>query len=97
MFCCLLKVAEHAGLFTVSHKLFGGFCEQRIIYLFFILVCAIAVRNCLECQQHLQLKSTGENMKNQKAIHGLVGTAKSAAKVMSLCKAWHGTVLCVSH
>ncbi|XP_077333147.1 lipopolysaccharide-responsive and beige-like anchor protein isoform X1 [Lithobates pipiens] len=44
------------------------------------LVCAIAVRNCLECQQHLQLKSTGENMKNQKAIHGLVGTAKSAAK-----------------
>ncbi|XP_040187824.1 lipopolysaccharide-responsive and beige-like anchor protein isoform X2 [Rana temporaria] len=44
------------------------------------LVCAIAVRNCLECQQHLQLKSTGENMKNQKAIHGLVGIAKSAAK-----------------
>ncbi|CAN2388788.1 neurobeachin [Pristimantis euphronides] len=44
------------------------------------LVCAVAVRNCLECQQHLQLKSTGENMKNQKAIHGLVGTATSAAK-----------------
>ncbi|XP_069834775.1 lipopolysaccharide-responsive and beige-like anchor protein isoform X2 [Dendropsophus ebraccatus] len=44
------------------------------------LVCAVAVRNCLECQQHLQLKSTGENMKNQKAIHGLVGTAKSTAK-----------------
>ncbi|XP_072262006.1 lipopolysaccharide-responsive and beige-like anchor protein isoform X2 [Pyxicephalus adspersus] len=44
------------------------------------LVCAVAVRNCLECQQHLQLKSTGENMKNQKAILGLVGTAKSAAK-----------------
>ncbi|XP_069600154.1 lipopolysaccharide-responsive and beige-like anchor protein [Ranitomeya imitator] len=44
------------------------------------LVCAVAVRNCLECQHHLQLKSTGENMKNQKAIHGLVGTAKSAAK-----------------
>ncbi|KAM4053027.1 lipopolysaccharide-responsive and beige-like anchor protein isoform 2-T2 [Anomaloglossus baeobatrachus] len=44
------------------------------------LVCAVAVRNCLECQQHLQLKSTGENVKNQKAIHGLVGTAKAAAK-----------------
>ncbi|XP_071977592.1 lipopolysaccharide-responsive and beige-like anchor protein isoform X2 [Engystomops pustulosus] len=44
------------------------------------LVCAVAVRNCLECQQHLQLKSTGENMKNQKAIHGLAGTAKSSAK-----------------
>ncbi|KAM3937836.1 lipopolysaccharide-responsive and beige-like anchor protein isoform 2-T2 [Leptodactylus fuscus] len=44
------------------------------------LVCAVAVRNCLECQQHLQLKSTGENIKNQKAIHGLVGTAKSSAK-----------------
>ncbi|XP_075054984.1 lipopolysaccharide-responsive and beige-like anchor protein [Mixophyes fleayi] len=41
------------------------------------LVCAVAVRNCLECQQHLQLKSTGENMKNQKAIHGLVSTAKN--------------------
>lgn len=45
------------------------------------LVCAVAVRNCLECQQHLQLKSTGENMKNQKAIHGLVGTAKSPLDV----------------
>ncbi|XP_040274469.1 lipopolysaccharide-responsive and beige-like anchor protein [Bufo bufo] len=44
------------------------------------LVCAVAVRSCLECQQHLQLKSTGENMKNQKVIHGLVGTAKSVAK-----------------
>ncbi|XP_075716475.1 lipopolysaccharide-responsive and beige-like anchor protein isoform X1 [Rhinoderma darwinii] len=44
------------------------------------LVCAVAVRSCLECQQHLQLKSTGENIKNQKAIHGLVGPAKSAAK-----------------
>ncbi|XP_068135240.1 lipopolysaccharide-responsive and beige-like anchor protein isoform X2 [Hyperolius riggenbachi] len=47
------------------------------------LVCAIAVRNCLECQQHLQLKSTGENMKNQKAIHGLVGTAKSPIDILT--------------
>ncbi|KAM4807695.1 lipopolysaccharide-responsive and beige-like anchor protein [Rhinophrynus dorsalis] len=44
------------------------------------LVCAVAVRNCLECQQHLQIKSTGENTKNQKAIHGPVGTGKSAVK-----------------
>ncbi|KAM8939045.1 lipopolysaccharide-responsive and beige-like anchor protein isoform 2-T2 [Pelodytes ibericus] len=41
------------------------------------LVCAVAVRNCLECQQRLQTKSTGEN---QKAVHGLGGTAKTAAK-----------------
>ncbi|CAH2301148.1 lipopolysaccharide-responsive and beige-like anchor [Pelobates cultripes] len=41
------------------------------------LVCAVAVRNCLECQQHLQTKSTGENLKNQQ---GLVRTSKSAAK-----------------
>ncbi|MEE6461317.1 hypothetical protein FKM82_001255 [Ascaphus truei] len=44
------------------------------------LVCAAAVRNCLECQQHMQIKSTSENMKNQKGIQGLVGTGKSAAK-----------------
>ncbi|KAG8453968.1 hypothetical protein GDO86_000553 [Hymenochirus boettgeri] len=29
------------------------------------LVCAVAVRNCLECQQYLQMKSTGENIKKQ--------------------------------
>ncbi|OCT99717.1 lipopolysaccharide-responsive and beige-like anchor protein isoform X2 [Xenopus laevis] len=44
------------------------------------LVCAVAVRNCLECQQHLKLKSTGEHIKNQKAVHSLVGTGKPAAK-----------------
>ncbi|XP_053316593.1 lipopolysaccharide-responsive and beige-like anchor protein [Spea bombifrons] len=43
------------------------------------LVCAVAVRNCLECQQHLQAKYT-ENPNNPKAIQGMVGTAKSTAK-----------------
>uniref|UniRef100_A0A8C5P734 LPS responsive beige-like anchor protein n=1 Tax=Leptobrachium leishanense TaxID=445787 RepID=A0A8C5P734_9ANUR len=38
------------------------------------LVCAVAVRNCLECQQHLQAKSTGEIPKNPV---GLVATSKS--------------------
>ncbi|XP_068798362.1 lipopolysaccharide-responsive and beige-like anchor protein isoform X6 [Struthio camelus] len=44
------------------------------------LVCAVAVRNCLECQQHAQMKPTGDTVKNQKAVQGLVGTGKSAAK-----------------
>ncbi|KAM4709985.1 lipopolysaccharide-responsive and beige-like anchor protein [Discoglossus pictus] len=44
------------------------------------LVCAVAVRNCLECQQHLKVKATGDNVKAQKAAQGLVGTGKSAAK-----------------
>uniref|UniRef100_A0A8D0HED5 LPS responsive beige-like anchor protein n=1 Tax=Sphenodon punctatus TaxID=8508 RepID=A0A8D0HED5_SPHPU len=44
------------------------------------LVCAVAVRNCLECQQHAQVKSSGENAKGHKAMHSLVGPGKSAAK-----------------
>ncbi|OCT97014.1 hypothetical protein XELAEV_18009233mg [Xenopus laevis] len=53
----------------------GGILRQSLR-----LVCAVAVRNCLECQQHLKLKSTGEHIKNQKAVHSLVGTGKPAAK-----------------
>ncbi|XP_037686725.1 lipopolysaccharide-responsive and beige-like anchor protein [Choloepus didactylus] len=44
------------------------------------LVCAVAVRNCLECQQHSQLKSRGDIAKGQKIIHGLIPLGKSAAK-----------------
>ncbi|XP_055000406.1 lipopolysaccharide-responsive and beige-like anchor protein isoform X1 [Sorex araneus] len=44
------------------------------------LVCAVAVRNCLECQQHSQLKSKGDIVKGQKAIHSLIPMGKSAAK-----------------
>lgn len=43
-------------------------------------VCAVAVRNCLECQQHLQLK-TRDTAKGQKIIHSLIPMGKSAAKV----------------
>ncbi|XP_010077832.1 PREDICTED: lipopolysaccharide-responsive and beige-like anchor protein, partial [Pterocles gutturalis] len=43
------------------------------------LVCAVAVRNCLECQQHAQ-KPIGDTAKNQKAVQGIIGTGKSAAK-----------------
>ncbi|XP_048798569.1 lipopolysaccharide-responsive and beige-like anchor protein isoform X5 [Lagopus muta] len=44
------------------------------------LVCAIAVRNCLECQQHAQLKPIGDLTKNQKTVQGFIGAGKSAAK-----------------
>ncbi|XP_010158167.1 PREDICTED: lipopolysaccharide-responsive and beige-like anchor protein [Eurypyga helias] len=44
------------------------------------LVCAVAVRNCLECQQHAQMKPIGDTGKNQKAVQGFMGTGKSAAK-----------------
>ncbi|XP_010007308.1 PREDICTED: lipopolysaccharide-responsive and beige-like anchor protein [Chaetura pelagica] len=44
------------------------------------LVCAVAVRNCLECQQHAQMKPTGDIGKIQKTVPGFIGTGKSAAK-----------------
>ncbi|XP_040823276.1 lipopolysaccharide-responsive and beige-like anchor protein isoform X2 [Ochotona curzoniae] len=44
------------------------------------LVCAVAVRNCLECQQHSQLKSRGDPAKVLKTLHGLIPVGKSAAK-----------------
>ncbi|XP_057581685.1 lipopolysaccharide-responsive and beige-like anchor protein isoform X2 [Hippopotamus amphibius kiboko] len=44
------------------------------------LVCAVAVRNCLECQQQSQLKNKGEAGKGQKTTHSLIPMAKSAAK-----------------
>ncbi|XP_058522747.1 lipopolysaccharide-responsive and beige-like anchor protein isoform X2 [Ochotona princeps] len=44
------------------------------------LVCAVAVRNCLECQQHSQLKSRGDTAKVMKTLHSLVPVGKSAAK-----------------
>ncbi|XP_030047517.1 LOW QUALITY PROTEIN: lipopolysaccharide-responsive and beige-like anchor protein [Microcaecilia unicolor] len=44
------------------------------------LVCAVAVRNCLECQHHLQMKSDGESATGQKAAQSLIGTGKSTTK-----------------
>ncbi|XP_066852828.1 lipopolysaccharide-responsive and beige-like anchor protein isoform X2 [Anser cygnoides] len=44
------------------------------------LVCAVAVRNCLECQQHAQVKPIGDLAKNQKTMQGFIGTGKSTAK-----------------
>ncbi|MBZ3868997.1 Lipopolysaccharide-responsive and beige-like anchor protein [Sciurus carolinensis] len=44
------------------------------------LVCAVAVRNCLECQQHLQLKARGDTGKGLKTASSLVPLGKSAAK-----------------
>ncbi|KAM6429409.1 lipopolysaccharide-responsive and beige-like anchor protein isoform 2-T2 [Rhynochetos jubatus] len=44
------------------------------------LVCAVAVRNCLECQQHAQMKPIGDVGKNHKTVQGFMGTGKSAAK-----------------
>uniref|UniRef100_A0A8C3TXX9 LPS responsive beige-like anchor protein n=1 Tax=Catharus ustulatus TaxID=91951 RepID=A0A8C3TXX9_CATUS len=45
------------------------------------LVCAVAVRNCLECQQHAQMKPVGDAGKNQKTVQGFIGSAKSASPV----------------
>ncbi|XP_057613303.1 lipopolysaccharide-responsive and beige-like anchor protein isoform X3 [Chionomys nivalis] len=44
------------------------------------LVCAVAVRNCLECQQHLQLRARGDAAQSLKTVHGLMPMGKSAAK-----------------
>ncbi|XP_026642953.1 lipopolysaccharide-responsive and beige-like anchor protein isoform X2 [Microtus ochrogaster] len=44
------------------------------------LVCAVAVRNCLECQQHLQLRARGDAAQGLKTVHGLMPMGKSAAK-----------------
>uniref|UniRef100_A0A8C0LS11 Lipopolysaccharide-responsive and beige-like anchor protein n=1 Tax=Canis lupus dingo TaxID=286419 RepID=A0A8C0LS11_CANLU len=44
------------------------------------LVCAVAVRNCLECQQHSQLKARGDTVRGQKTMHSLIPMGKSAAK-----------------
>ncbi|XP_023982442.1 lipopolysaccharide-responsive and beige-like anchor protein isoform X6 [Physeter macrocephalus] len=44
------------------------------------MVCAVAVRNCLECQQHSQLKTKGKAGKVQKTAHSLIPMGKSAAK-----------------
>ncbi|XP_043340655.1 lipopolysaccharide-responsive and beige-like anchor protein isoform X1 [Cervus canadensis] len=53
----------------------GGILRQSLR-----LVCAVAVRNCLECQQQSQLRNKGEAGKSQKMAHGLIPTGKSAAK-----------------
>ncbi|XP_066574555.1 lipopolysaccharide-responsive and beige-like anchor protein isoform X2 [Amia ocellicauda] len=42
------------------------------------LVCAMAVRNCLECQQHSLFQPGLENTRGQKAMQGLLGTGKFA-------------------
>ncbi|XP_008056894.1 lipopolysaccharide-responsive and beige-like anchor protein, partial [Carlito syrichta] len=42
------------------------------------LVCAVAVRNCLECQQHSQLKTRGD--KGLKTMPSLIPSGTSAAK-----------------
>uniref|UniRef100_A0A250Y8F8 Lipopolysaccharide-responsive and beige-like anchor protein n=2 Tax=Castor canadensis TaxID=51338 RepID=A0A250Y8F8_CASCN len=44
------------------------------------LVCAVAVRNCLECQQHSYLKVRADVAKGLQTIHGLIPLGKSAAK-----------------
>ncbi|XP_042323248.1 lipopolysaccharide-responsive and beige-like anchor protein isoform X3 [Sceloporus undulatus] len=45
------------------------------------LVCAVAVRNCLECQQqHVLMKPSGENVKGQKTVQGLIAAGRSGAK-----------------
>ncbi|XP_048470270.1 lipopolysaccharide-responsive and beige-like anchor protein isoform X2 [Rhincodon typus] len=44
------------------------------------LVCAVAVRNCLECQQVCRTKSGADNVKTQKTMQSLLGSGKLTAK-----------------
>ncbi|XP_072418071.1 lipopolysaccharide-responsive and beige-like anchor protein isoform X1 [Chiloscyllium punctatum] len=44
------------------------------------LVCAVAVRSCLECQQVSRTKSGADNAKTQKAVQSLLGSGKLTAK-----------------
>ncbi|KAG8134541.1 putative Lipopolysaccharide-responsive and beige-like anchor protein, partial [Naja naja] len=49
------------------------------------LVCAIAVRNCLECQQqHMLMKPSGENIKHQKTIRSLIASGRTGAKAIDI-------------
>ncbi|XP_046901168.1 LOW QUALITY PROTEIN: lipopolysaccharide-responsive and beige-like anchor protein [Hypomesus transpacificus] len=41
------------------------------------LVCAMAVRNCLECQQHSHFKPGADGARGPNAMQGLMGAAKS--------------------
>uniref|UniRef100_A0A803TAM5 LPS responsive beige-like anchor protein n=1 Tax=Anolis carolinensis TaxID=28377 RepID=A0A803TAM5_ANOCA len=46
------------------------------------LVCAVAVRNCLECQQqHAVMKPSGENVKCQKTAQSLIAAGKSGSPI----------------
>lgn len=40
-------------------------------------VCAMAVRNCLECQQHSHFKPSQYSARGQQAVQSLMGAAKS--------------------
>ncbi|XP_048382932.1 lipopolysaccharide-responsive and beige-like anchor protein isoform X2 [Stegostoma tigrinum] len=44
------------------------------------LVCAVAVRNCLECQQVCRTKSGADNVKTQKTMQSLLGSGKLTVK-----------------
>uniref|UniRef100_A0A4W5MY73 LPS responsive beige-like anchor protein n=1 Tax=Hucho hucho TaxID=62062 RepID=A0A4W5MY73_9TELE len=50
----------------------GGILRQSLR-----LVCAMAVRNCLECQQHSHFKPSQDSARGQQAMQSLMGAAKS--------------------
>uniref|UniRef100_A0A673WVJ3 LPS responsive beige-like anchor protein n=1 Tax=Salmo trutta TaxID=8032 RepID=A0A673WVJ3_SALTR len=50
----------------------GGILRQSLR-----LVCAMAVRNCLECQQHSHFKPSQDSARGQQAVHSLMGAPKS--------------------
>ncbi|XP_071024930.1 lipopolysaccharide-responsive and beige-like anchor protein isoform X2 [Oncorhynchus clarkii lewisi] len=50
----------------------GGILRQSLR-----LVCAMAVRNCLECQQQSHFKPSQDSARGQQAVHSLMGAAKS--------------------
>ncbi|XP_052369946.1 lipopolysaccharide-responsive and beige-like anchor protein [Oncorhynchus keta] len=50
----------------------GGILRQSLR-----LVCAMAVRDCLECQQQSHFKPSQDRARGQQAVHSLMGAAKS--------------------
>ncbi|KAJ8399233.1 hypothetical protein AAFF_G00412710 [Aldrovandia affinis] len=50
----------------------GGVLRQSLR-----LVCAMAVRNCLECQQSSPFKTSGESARGQKAPQSIMGASRS--------------------
>uniref|UniRef100_A0A8C7CXW7 LPS responsive beige-like anchor protein n=1 Tax=Oncorhynchus kisutch TaxID=8019 RepID=A0A8C7CXW7_ONCKI len=50
----------------------GGILRQSLR-----LVCAMAVRNCLECQKQSHFKPSQDSARGQQAVHSLMGAAKS--------------------
>ncbi|CAB1327241.1 unnamed protein product [Coregonus sp. 'balchen'] len=69
----------------------GGILRQSLR-----LVCAMAVRNCLECQQHSHFKPSQDSARGQQALQSLMGAANKQAQFLALAVVYFISVLMVS-